>query len=67
MLVIRIASKHHACTLFELEKKGESALTLTALSDPQTEPKGENSLIPSMQKCRNANLQKCRFAEVQIC
>ena len=27
MLAIRIASKHHACTLFELEKKVEPALT----------------------------------------
>ena len=49
--------------------------------DPQTEPEGDNSLVPIYKKdaevqecefaevgiCISADLLKCRFAEVQIC
>ena len=34
LLAIRIASKHHACTLFELEKKVEPALTALTMGKP---------------------------------
>ena len=36
MLAVRIASKHHACTLFELEKKVEPALTALSIGVRKT-------------------------------